>query len=305
LDCEALGEFRGCRTRAASGLSPIACEIWEGFVFINLARKPQQTLREFLGPLAQTLAGAPFAEYPYTISLSQEVQSNWKLGVEAASEGYHNQALHARSGRHAFYEGKPVHQLRYVGAIGAASHGNSAADPRLSPARESCSAKFAFEGVGQMFVEGDTTSEQAARGFLGHPGINPSKSPLFQIDQYWLFPNASINIAIAINGWWCTTYWPITKDRSMWRTTFFYEHPSNLRELFARHYALALQRDIFTEDNSCFQKQQAMFQSGGKPFIQLGESEILLRHLAAVLSGIDQKIRPSEPQSPGGGMAAG
>jgi hypothetical protein len=89
----------------------------------------------------------------------------------------------------------------------------------------------------------------------------------------------------------------------MWRTTFYYERPSNLRERFARHYALALQRDIFTEDNSCFQKQQAMLQSGGKPFIQLGESEILLRHLAAVLSGIGRKIRPSESQSPRRGVA--
>jgi phenylpropionate dioxygenase-like ring-hydroxylating dioxygenase large terminal subunit len=266
-------------------------------VFINLAKKPKQTLPEFLGPLAQTLANAPFADYPFTATLSQEVQSNWKLGIEAASEGYHNQALHARTvGGMLSSKENPFTNYVMWAPLGPHRMGTvpRSIDYRLSEDR--VVQRFAFEGAGQMFVEGDTSPEQAASGFLAHPDINPSKSPLFQIDQYWLFPNISINIAI--NGWWYTTYAPITKDRSMWHTTFFYERPSNLRERFARHYALALQRDIFTEDNTCFQKQQAMLQSGGKSFIQLGESEILLRHLAAVLCGIDRKIRPSESQSP-------
>ena len=50
---------------------------------------------------------------------------------------------------------------------------------------------------------------------------------------------------------------------------------------------MALSRDIFAEDNSCFQKQQNALQSGAKSHIQFGESEIMLRHQIAVIQAID------------------
>ena len=33
------------------GLVPVHCDVWEGFIFINLAEKPEQSLTEFLGPM--------------------------------------------------------------------------------------------------------------------------------------------------------------------------------------------------------------------------------------------------------------
>ena len=33
------------------GLLPVACDVWEGFIFVNLAPEPEQTLLEFLGDL--------------------------------------------------------------------------------------------------------------------------------------------------------------------------------------------------------------------------------------------------------------
>ena len=36
-----------------SGLTPIHCDIWEGFIFVNLDPSPAQTLKEFLGPGAR------------------------------------------------------------------------------------------------------------------------------------------------------------------------------------------------------------------------------------------------------------
>src|SRR3546814_13189181 len=50
-----------------SGLSPIACEVLEGFIFINLA--PRQSLVKFLGPIADRLRDAPFGDYLYTCRL--------------------------------------------------------------------------------------------------------------------------------------------------------------------------------------------------------------------------------------------
>src|SRR3546814_7355132 len=40
-----------------SGLRPIACEEYEGFIFLNLDPEPRQSLEEFLGPIGPRLKG--------------------------------------------------------------------------------------------------------------------------------------------------------------------------------------------------------------------------------------------------------
>jgi phenylpropionate dioxygenase-like ring-hydroxylating dioxygenase large terminal subunit len=275
--------------KKASGLAPIACEIWEGFVFINLAKKPRQTLREFLGPLAQTLAGAPFADYPYAATISQVVVGNWKLGMEAASEGYHVQTLHSRTVSDMLASKDNPH-VNFPGwePLGPHRTTTSPRNPAYRVPDYQKVRKFAFESAGQMTMVGDGT-ETPVEGFLAHPGVNRFKSPVFQSDQFAIFPNYSIHLTAA--GWWTTSYWPLTKDTSLWRTTFYFKKPRTCREQFALTAGVVLNRDIFAEDNSCFQKQQKMLESGGKPFIQFGEQEILLRHLVAVLSGIEGQTR--------------
>ena len=42
------------------GLVPVHCDVWAGFIFVNLAREPEQSLQEFLGPMITTLEGYPF-----------------------------------------------------------------------------------------------------------------------------------------------------------------------------------------------------------------------------------------------------
>ena len=42
------------------GLVPVHCDTWSGFVFVNVAKTPRQSLREFLGPMITALEGYPF-----------------------------------------------------------------------------------------------------------------------------------------------------------------------------------------------------------------------------------------------------
>ena len=46
--------------KADYGLVPVHCDVWEGFIFVNLAKEPEQTLPEFLGPMITKLEGYPF-----------------------------------------------------------------------------------------------------------------------------------------------------------------------------------------------------------------------------------------------------
>jgi phenylpropionate dioxygenase-like ring-hydroxylating dioxygenase large terminal subunit len=267
-----------------SGLTPIHCDVWEGFIFINLNPSPAQTLKEFLGPLGERLAGAPFDRFTRTCTLSQEVIGNWKLGIEAASEGYHVQALHTQTvgGMLASKVNPHVNFLSWE-PLGPHRTATIPANPDYRLPERRLVQRFASAHGPQMMVEGGLGGN-AGGGFLSHPAINRIKSPYFANDQFNLFPNISIHVSL--NGFWTTSYWPITKETSLWRSTFYYSKPTSLREEFSIEAAIALQRDIFAEDNSCFQKQQAMLASGGKAFVQLGEAEVMLKHQLAVIEAI-------------------
>jgi len=276
--------------QARSGLTPIHCDVWNGFVFINLSAQPAQTLRAFLGPLATRLDGAPFQDFPHSLALSQEVLGNWKLGIEAASEGYHVQALHTQSvgGMISTRDNPHVHFLAWE-PLGPHRTATIPCNPDYRLPDSRIVQRFASRNGQQMMVEGGLTGN-ASGDFLGHPAINRIKTHVFGNDQFNIFPNFSIHISL--NGYWTTSYWPIDKSRSQWLTTYYYKAPKSLREDFSLRAVGALQRDIFAEDNSCFQKQQRAFQSGARKFIQLGEGEILLRHQLAVLEAIAGQHMP-------------
>ncbi|WP_373155641.1 aromatic ring-hydroxylating oxygenase subunit alpha, partial [Mycobacterium marinum] len=75
------------------GLKSVRCEVWEGFIFINLdpAAAP---LSEYLGSMAKGLQGYPFHEMTEVYSYRAEVGSNWKLFIDAFAEFYHAPVLH-------------------------------------------------------------------------------------------------------------------------------------------------------------------------------------------------------------------
>lgn len=78
------------------GLRAIATEEWLGFVFVHLGDDP--------GPLAPRLAGIAEAVRHHDVASMVEVApydrhwgSNWKLGLENASESYHHTGTHAET----------------------------------------------------------------------------------------------------------------------------------------------------------------------------------------------------------------
>jgi len=40
-----------------NGLTPVATDVWQGFIFINLDPHPRETLREYLGEVVDLLEG--------------------------------------------------------------------------------------------------------------------------------------------------------------------------------------------------------------------------------------------------------
>ncbi|APR79832.1 Phenylpropionate dioxygenase [Minicystis rosea] len=85
--------FAGCKARSELGLRPVAAEIWEGFVWINLAPNPEPLL-DFLGPVAERLAAYRLEDYALEQDQTLDIECNWKVGVDAFNEAYHLGSVH-------------------------------------------------------------------------------------------------------------------------------------------------------------------------------------------------------------------
>ena len=80
--------------KADYGLAPVHCDVWNGFVFVNLDREPSQSVREFLGPMITALDEYPFHEMSERYDFAADNNSNWKVFADAFQEYYHVPALH-------------------------------------------------------------------------------------------------------------------------------------------------------------------------------------------------------------------
>lgn len=74
-------------------LAEVRCELWDGFVFINMDPDAQPLL-EFLRPLPEQLAAYRFQDMKIVKDLATPWPCNWKIGHDAFIEVQHVHAVH-------------------------------------------------------------------------------------------------------------------------------------------------------------------------------------------------------------------
>jgi phenylpropionate dioxygenase-like ring-hydroxylating dioxygenase large terminal subunit len=84
--------------REERSLCKVHTEVWNGFVFVSMAEKPQALL-DFLGPLVDRLAPYNFREMVLVQDQTVHHQCNWKAVVDNFSELYHVDFLHPQHKR--------------------------------------------------------------------------------------------------------------------------------------------------------------------------------------------------------------
>src|SRR5207302_4785739 len=72
--------------KADYGLVPVHCDVWAGFVFVNLAQEPLRSLREYLGPMITPLEEYPVEQMTERYVLRAETRANWKTFLDALQE---------------------------------------------------------------------------------------------------------------------------------------------------------------------------------------------------------------------------
>ena len=67
----------------------VQCEVWEGFIFINLNPHNTESVRSYLGELAHGIEGYNFDGPHQVYQFKAELQCNWKIFLDGFAESYH------------------------------------------------------------------------------------------------------------------------------------------------------------------------------------------------------------------------
>jgi len=252
------------------GLAPVHCDVWNGFVFVNLDREPQQSLRDFLGPMITGLDDYPFEKMSERYDFEADNNSNWKIFADAFQEYYHVPALHPQQ--------TPI----------------AVRKPNLGV---EC-AHFQIEGPHRLTTTGGTRRwnlpqeymypiEAATRSGLLGPwdgpeieplpkGLNPGGIEPWGITNFQIFPN--LEILIYGNWYLVYRYWPTSPNTHRFEAYLAFPPARNVRERVEHECAAVMFKEFALQDAGMLGGTQAALETQVVEQFPLNDQEILVRH---------------------------
>jgi phenylpropionate dioxygenase-like ring-hydroxylating dioxygenase large terminal subunit len=252
------------------GMTPIALDSWQGFIFINLDPRPAQTLHDYLGSkFMASIDGYPFDKLSGNrFSWYTDVNANWKVAHDAFAEIYHIPTLHRRllGNVYASPSNPHAHAIDFE-LFDRHGRVSLSANPEWQPtAVETLAGRF-----GDVVLQQVNTDKAAFP-----PGVNRTGYPNWSFDGLAVFPNCLIYVS---RGTFLThIFWPIAEDRCRWEITTYSPAAESLAGRFALEYGKCFFRDTLLEDGSTLEKTQTMLMSGVKKEFYLQDQELILRH---------------------------
>jgi phenylpropionate dioxygenase-like ring-hydroxylating dioxygenase large terminal subunit len=251
------------------GLTPVNCGVWQGFIFVNLQKEPEETLEEYLGPFAEKLNDCPFDQLKLRFRFDIEERTNWKIALDAQNEIYHLPVL------------GPVHD-----SFRSLYETNEQGYTRLS----------LFERLGEKHTVWSTNpnTEYESRGLekelLAKANFSDVSLPTNGIfDFYVVFPN--LVVGLLADSIFTFNFWPLAVDRTVWEIRMYLPEPKNAGDLFIQHFWKGKIRDVLAEDIAGHETSFAALASRGKSHFVLQDEEIQIRAFHKTLHSY---VQPAE-----------
>jgi phenylpropionate dioxygenase-like ring-hydroxylating dioxygenase large terminal subunit len=275
------------------GLVPVACDVWEGFIFVNLDPRPAQTLTEALGPLTEGLAGYPYGEMTQVYKVKSQIRSNWKLFIDAFVEFYHAPVLH--QGQSTADEGRKLAQVGFEALHYElfSPHSMTSVWGGMAPPKDENMVK-PIERILRSGLFGPWDKPAVINDNQDLPPlINPSGHRAWGADSFVIWPN--FMLLVWEPGWYLTYhYWPLGPSEHLFETSLHFPPPRTARERMGQEYAFTVFKEFALQDANTLEATQTMIESGVVDEFQLNDQEILCRHHhAAVRAQVDAGGRPA------------
>ncbi len=270
--------------KADYGLVPVHCDVWAGFIFVNLDREPRQSLRDFLGPMITAMDDYPFHLMTERFSYTTEIYSNWKIYLDAFQEFYHASILHSQQqvpsartdppaefyGAHYEVDG-PHRVVSTSGWQGVPRH-------LMPPER-----MYPIEHVTGSGVLGPWQRPELDFDLDHPPGVNPGNVDPWGISNFQIFPN--IELLVYERGWYLTYhYWPTSYNTHIWEGTYYFVPSANVRERVQHEVAAVLSKDYALQDAGTLAGTQLALESDVIDRFPLCDQELTVRHFHAVVA---------------------
>jgi phenylpropionate dioxygenase-like ring-hydroxylating dioxygenase large terminal subunit len=259
------------------GLPPISLDTWNGFVFIHAEAKPEKTLKEYLGSLAQSMEDYPFDRMQLVSKYSSRMMVNWKVAVNAFQEGYHVATVHKVMLPN-LTDGLKSRACRLANFR---LHGNHRAATLLLNSNFRPSPVEALAGE---FSLGLSKNMESEAGLKAWPGTNPGKVPNFGFDINVFFPMNFIDLAQG----WCLTYefWPVSVDETYYVAKLYLDKPRTWSQRIGQELTVVQMREGLLEDITTLEATQKALMSGAIDSIILSDQEMAIRHQHYVIDKI-------------------
>jgi phenylpropionate dioxygenase-like ring-hydroxylating dioxygenase large terminal subunit len=260
--------------KADYGLAAVACEVWEGFVFVNLDAEHAVPLREYLGEFGAGLEGYPFGEMTQVHKYRAEIGANWKLYIDAFTEFYHAPVLHQRQSVNE--ESRKLAEYGYE-ALGYkidGPHGLVSSWGGMAPPKDLDQVKPIERALRSgLFGPWDRPIDVDLP-----PAVNPSRMRQWGVDSFLFFPN--FMLLIWAPNWYLTYhYWPTSYNTHVFEGTCYFVPPKTARERLAQELAVVTFKEYALQDGNTLEATQMMLESRAVQQFPLNDQEILLRLL--------------------------
>jgi glycine betaine catabolism A len=243
----------------------VACEVWNDFVFVNF--DPRETLADWLEEMWGQYPGY-FQSHEKLASYSVEIESNWNLGVNSFTEGYHTLYIHRNTVPD--YQGGKGNQQRHRPFMQLMKHHTRYSAPGNPDHHETPAEALAWRHGHKMLPAATYQHD----GLVA--GVNPSRAEKWLFDVIELFPN---NVLLTGQYWhMMLTFWPLAANRVVMVQEAFAYKPKNMGERLSQEFFRSRGREVLREDLNTLEAQYSALSSGAMKDAYLSRQESALLH---------------------------
>jgi phenylpropionate dioxygenase-like ring-hydroxylating dioxygenase large terminal subunit len=234
-------------------LKQVATQVLAGMIFINFDPKPRESVREFLGPIADELELLPVARAVDFTEWCYEIDANWKTHFDNFQENYHLRFIHPRTGEQTIGPDNPFGYPTHYGFAGPHRSQTLWRNPDPPPPPPSL--------------------------VLGHTRMAALAGTSFPKTDFKLFPCLHV-VGLPPAQQFTHTHFPLGPGRTRSIVRMYWtEEAQNASAAFFRELTAMSIRDVLSEDRGAVEAGQRGLASGAVDTVQFQDHEMLLRHL--------------------------